>query len=253
MHDYYGGRNTYGEAIGIVMPNEAKVRPLGDVGNAATFSFPVRYHVVKEPADCKQRTDDRSILEPILSAVRELEQAGVLGVAIACGFGSSLQQGVSAAVSIPVFTSSLLLLPFVYEMCPRGRKIGIITADTTVARLELFRPAGAEHVPIALAGMQDQPGYRGWTSETVPELDFDQVAAESTGVAKRLVAENPDVKVILLECVNLTPYAPAIRSATGLPVFDFVSLVNMVYDAVQAKAYPLVDLRWGKAWWRTRL
>jgi hypothetical protein len=40
------GRPLYGHAVGILMQNDAIVRLPGDVGNATTFEFPVRYALV---------------------------------------------------------------------------------------------------------------------------------------------------------------------------------------------------------------
>jgi Asp/Glu/hydantoin racemase len=51
-------------------------------------------------------------------------------------------------------------------------------------------------------------------------------------VAEVLVKDNPDVSAIVLECTDLPPFAAAIRQATGVPVFDMVTLTNMLYEAV---------------------
>ena len=55
--------------------------------------------------------------------------------------------------------------------------------------------------------------------------------------AKQLVSENPDVGAIVLECTNMPPYARDIQQATGLPVFDIVTLVNFVQQALVKKSY----------------
>lgn len=250
MHEYYGGRNTYGEGIGIIMTNKIKARPPGDVGNATTFSYPVRYAVVEEMVGYRHRMNDRSLVDPMIKAAKELEAAGVLAITTTCGFLSTFQQDLAMAVNIPVFTSSLIQLPLVYEMYARSGKIGIITADDSALTREFFESVGAEKVPVVLAGMQDQPEFRAAVREDVPVLDFDRLQSEAAGVARKLVEENPDVRAIVLECANLPPYARAIQLATGLPVFDFVTMANMVYSAVRAESYPLVDLKFGKAWWR---
>ena len=52
-----GGRNTYGQAIGILMMDTSFPRIPGDIGNATTFDFPVRYQVVKGASP------DRLVLE----------------------------------------------------------------------------------------------------------------------------------------------------------------------------------------------
>jgi hypothetical protein len=45
------------------------------------------------------------------------------------------------------------------------------------------------------------------------------------------VREHPEIGPILLECSNLPPYACAIQKATGRPVFDFTTLINLYYAA----------------------
>ena len=42
-----GGKNIYGEAIGILVQERIFPRIPGDMGNASTFSFPVRIQLVK--------------------------------------------------------------------------------------------------------------------------------------------------------------------------------------------------------------
>ena len=56
-------------------------------------------------------------------------------------------------------------------------------------------------------------------------------------VAKKLVEREPDIGAILLECSDLPPYAKAIQAATGLPVFDFNTMIDMVFHAVVQKTY----------------
>jgi len=52
-------------------------------------------------------------------------------------------------------------------------------------------------------------------------------------VARRLVAEHPEIGAIVLECTNMPPYRADIQLATGRPVFDITTLVRMVHDAVR--------------------
>jgi hypothetical protein len=71
-----------------------------------------------------------------------------------------------------------------------------------------------------------------------PQLDVDLAREEHVRVARRLVAQHPDVGAIVLECTNMPPYTSDIQRATGLPVFDVVSLVHLVHDAVVAGLAP---------------
>lgn len=63
-------------------------------------------------------------------------------------------------------------------------------------------------------------------------MDPDLVGSEEVAVARRLVRNHPDVGAIVIECTNLVPFSPLVHKATGLPVFDLVTLSDMVYDAV---------------------
>ena len=46
-----------------------------------------------------------------------------------CGFMVLFQQALAAELPVPVFTSSLLQLPFIERALGRGDRIGILTAD----------------------------------------------------------------------------------------------------------------------------
>lgn len=67
---------------------------------------------------------------------------------------------------------------------------------------------------------------------------MDAARDEHVRVARRLVAEHPDVGALVLECTNMPPYLADIQRATGLPVFDVVSLVRMVHAALVAGLSP---------------
>src|SRR3990170_8394775 len=122
-----GGRHTYGEVLGIVVTHKYKARIPGDVGNAETFDFPVRYAVVPEFNGIAHRRADPALVEPFVHAVRSLEEAGVLAVTTSCGFLAFYQDVVASSVNIPVFTSSLLLVPMVFRMAGRKGYVGVIT------------------------------------------------------------------------------------------------------------------------------
>ena len=42
-----GGHATYGQSVGIIMLDCDFPRPVGDIGNARSFPFPVRYEVLE--------------------------------------------------------------------------------------------------------------------------------------------------------------------------------------------------------------
>ncbi len=56
-------------------------------------------------------------------------------------------------------------------------------------------------------------------------------------VAIELLRKNPEIGAILLECSNMPPYAHAVQQATGLPVFDFTTLINFMVSGNHRKKF----------------
>ncbi len=56
-------------------------------------------------------------------------------------------------------------------------------------------------------------------------------------ISSGFVRENPDIGALLLECSDLPAFAADIQEATGKPVFDFITFVNAVYQAVVQRRY----------------
>ena len=109
-----GGQNIYGFTVGVLMLDTRFPRIPGDMGNASTFPFPVRYHRVDGAApDLVVRRGAEGLLDAFVDAARYLEREGVGAITTNCGFLVKFQRQMAAAVRVPVFTSSLLLVPFV--------------------------------------------------------------------------------------------------------------------------------------------
>src|SRR5918996_1215194 len=120
-----GGFNQYGFTVGILMLDTRFPRIPGDMGNATTFPFPVRYHrVAGADPDLVVRRGAEGLLPAFVEGARALEREGVGAVTTNCGFLVKYQRALAAAVKVPVFTSSLLLVPLVYRMLPPGRRGG---------------------------------------------------------------------------------------------------------------------------------
>ncbi len=61
-----GGYTNYGESIGILMLDTRFPRPPGDIGNARSYDFPVRYKIVRNAYTDRimGHSPDGSILDP---------------------------------------------------------------------------------------------------------------------------------------------------------------------------------------------
>lgn len=230
-----GGRTNYGEAIGILMLDTKFPRIPGDIGNALTFDFPVKYKKVKGATSQRVvREADPSLIAPFIEAARELEEEGVLAITTSCGFLAIFHEYLADAVSIPVFTSSLLQVPIVFRMLKKGQKVGIMTASKPHLTELHFKGAGIKDIPLVIYGMEEQEEFPAVFLDQKETLDIEKAESEMVQVATKMVSENPDVGAIVFECTNMPPFRKAVQQAVNLPVFDIVTLMNYVYDSVIA-------------------
>jgi aspartate/glutamate racemase len=229
-----GGQNIFGFSVGILMLDTRFPRIPGDMGNASTFPFPVLYHRVRGASpDRVVRQGQQELLPAFIEGARALEREGVRAVTTNCGFLAKFQSEVAASVSIPVFTSSLMLVPLVHRMLPPKKAVGIMTVDASSLRPEHYSGAGiTKDIPTVVAGMETEKEFTRVMLDNELELDVEAARQEHLAVARRLVEAHPEIGAIVLECTNMPPYRAEIQAATGLPVFDITTLVRMVHDAV---------------------
>jgi Asp/Glu/hydantoin racemase len=227
-------QSWYGESIGILILDAAYPCVPGNVGNASTFDFPVRYKVVKNASiDRLLNQRDPALLTPFMDAAKELQDEGVRAITGACGFMALFQKQVADALDIPVFLSSLLQVPFIHRILSKNQKIGIISADSSALTSEHFSNAGiTPDIPVVLAGMENQAEFREAVLLEKGTLDSDQIEQEVVAVAQQMVEASSDIGAIVLECSDLPPYAAAIQAAVGRPVFDFITMIQYVHTAL---------------------
>ena len=216
-------------ALGVVMLETRFPRPRGDIGNAATFDFPIRYRTVSGASPRRVVVErDRALLAPFIAAARALESEGVAAVTTSCGFLALFQREMAAALTVPVWTSSLLLVADVEAGA--GRRVGVVTADAASLTAEHLAAVGAS-AETPIEGLAVDSRFRRTLLEDRAELDLDEAEQATVAAAQRLVARRPDVAEIVLECTNMPPYADAVRAATGRPVHDITTLVRARFAA----------------------
>ncbi len=233
------GYNVYGQTIGVLILETCFPRIPGSIGNLYTFSFPVVHKVIKgSNVNNIILKPDLSLVKPFIDGAIELEKDGAKGITTSCGFLGMFQKEVADAVNIPVFCSSLLQVPMAARMLKKDQKVGIMTADSRNLTEKNLKPMGIdESIKVSIAGMEKSPEFWGVFFEDKPEMDIKQMEAEAVEVALNLVKREP-IGAIVLECSTLPPFAPAIQKATRLPVFDFVTLTNLMYEVVCRKDFP---------------
>lgn len=232
------GRVSSGEAIGILLLESAVPFIPGDVANATTYNFPVRFKKVKGFTVARAIAGDPSIYEELREAAKELVQQGVRAITGDCGFMALHQQQLAKEIDVPVFLSSLLQIPFILSIIGGGRKVGILTADGNGLNDTILKSAGiSESSRLVLAGLENCPNFYSFAIAESGSLDSGAVEEEVVTAGRHLVAQNPDVAALLLECSLLPPYAKALQDAVNLPVFDYITMINFVFSAVVGKRY----------------
>ncbi len=232
------GHNA-GEIIGILLVDAMLPLIPGDVANATTFSFPVRYKVVKGATPDRliyQR--DPALLELFLEAGKELVQEGVRAITCSCGYMALFQEEMANALPVPVFTSSLLQLSFISHTLSRGDKVGIIAADSHEITKAHLRAAGVnETISLKITGMENQTNFYNTFVKQTGILDFEKAEQEVIEVARNMVTEDNKVKAILFECSNLPPYAASVQEAVNIPVYDFITMINYVFSTLVRRRF----------------
>jgi len=229
-----GGINVCGLTIGVISLESYFPKPAGHIKYPASFDFPVLYNTVKGATiDRLIRERDPELLKPFIEAAQQLEREGVKAITGSCGFLALHQKEIADAVNIPVFMSSLIQVPLVSRLLKRDQKVGVVVANSSALSADHLKGVGIVDEPMVIAGMQHQTQFaevilRGDTDD----LDMALFEEELCTVVQSMLAENPDVGALVLECTDLSHFAPKLQEKFGLPVFDLSSLTRMVAAAV---------------------
>lgn len=203
-------------------------RPVGDIGNPATWSFPVRYAVV--PAATAPRVVSRdplgaALLGRFLAAARGLIDEGVAAITTSCGFLSPLQEELSASLPVPVATSSLLLVAEAQGSLPAGQRVGVITIDAAALTAHHLEAAGVP-ADTPIVGVEGGRELHRVIMNDLPTLDLAAARADVLAAGDALKDREPNLGAVVLECTNMPPYSDALADHLGLPVYDAVTLVD---------------------------
>ncbi|MGI9387712.1 MAG: aspartate/glutamate racemase family protein [Methyloligellaceae bacterium] len=234
-----GGANISGVTIGVLCLESYFPKPPGHIKNPSGLNFPVLYETVRGATVAKLvNGPEPEFVDPFLDAAKRLEQEGVRAITGSCGFLALFQRELAAAVDIPVFASSLIQLPLVYNMLGRRGGVGVLTASGPNLTHQHLAAVGAADIPVAIQGMEDFPEFREVILEGRRDnMDTAKIENEVLAAAKKLTKSNKDVGAIVLECTDMPPYAHALQKATNLPIFDLTTLASMVHDAVLRTEY----------------
>ncbi len=225
----------YGYPVGILLLDLVETHVPGDTAHTATYDYPVLFKVVSEATVDRVTHGDRAVEAALVAAARELERAGVKAISTNCGFMIHYQEAVRAAVNIPVFLSSLLQLPMIARTIRPEQTIGIMTAFKGRLTPEVLALAGLpEGRDVEINSIETTSEFR---NMAVEDLDTDAFEAQMVVAAEQMFASGKDIGAILLECAVFPPYAAALQERFGVPVFDFISLIDYAHYVTNRRRY----------------
>jgi len=204
----------------------------GDIGNAASFGFPVIFRKMEGigSADAVTTHPDRPrVLAALRANAAALAAEGAVGLGTSCGFLALYQDDLAAVSPVPVATSALLLIKGL-----KDKKVGVITASAKNLTAAHFEAVGAP-ADTPFVGLPEDSSFAGTFLRNGLTLDRAAVEREVVAAGRALVARHPEIEVVVLECTNLPPYKKALESALGLPVYDVRDLLEGFYAGLTAR------------------
>jgi hypothetical protein len=198
-------------------------RIAGDIGNPASFDFPVIFRTMQgiRPADAVAAHPDRPrVLAALAANAAALAAEGAAGLSTSCGFLALYQRNLERLSPVPVATSALL-----HIRALGGRRVGVITASAanlTPAHFEAVDAPG--DTPVV--GLPPDGSFAATFLRNGTSLDRDAVEREAVDAGRALLARHPEVDTVVLECTNLPPYKAALQQALGVPVYDVLDLLK---------------------------
>jgi Asp/Glu/Hydantoin racemase len=215
--------------LGILMLDTRFPRIEGDIGNPASFDFPVIFRTMAGigPADAVAAHPDKPRVLAALKANAEAVAAeGAAGLSTSCGFLALYQKELEALSPVPVATSALLLIKSLTGKC-----VGVLTASAeNLTAAHLAAVDAPTDTPVE--GLPPDGSFAATFLRNGLTLDREAVEREAVAAGRALLAKHSGVDTIVLECTNLPPYKAALKQALGVPVFDVLDLLRDLHRRV---------------------
>jgi len=206
----------------------------GNSTNADSYSFPVCFCRIRG-ANVRTVLENPSeeVLENMIRESKRLEAEGIEAITTSCGFNAVFQRELAFAMDVPVFTSSLLQVPFVRGIISPRKSIAVITAKKAALKERHLRAVGiTDDMKIDIFGMEESPEWNKIFTAPDDDVDLAIIEKDVVGTAERAVVANPEIGAFVLECTDLPPFSQAIRDAVRLPVYDFMTLMGIVAASI---------------------
>jgi hypothetical protein len=241
------GHRCYGMGLGIIILDDVYPGFPGDVRNASAHPFPIQYEIA-EGVDIQAlvwREDKAPCLAPIKQAAKKLETMGCRAIAAECGYFAYFQREIADCVTVPVFMSSLLQVPWAQQVVGADQVVGVL-----VARSQFMTDAHLRAVGIrlgsnyVLAGAEDDgriPEFENlWNAHVRPDppgAHYEKAEAQFLGVATDFYRTHPNMGALVLECTGFQPFARAVQREIDIPIFSWGTLLDYAYSVAVHRDY----------------
>ncbi|WP_137388693.1 aspartate/glutamate racemase family protein [Rhodoligotrophos defluvii] len=231
-------KGSYGYPVGVITLDEDAVFAPGHVAHAESYDFPVYYCTAAGAATAGVARGDAALEDAVLAAARALELRGVRAITGASGLLIHYQEAVARAAKVPVLLSSLSQLPFISMLLARHRSIGVITADACLLGNRTLALSGIDaQRKVMVHGMETAAHFRASVLGHDEPMDPDRIEQEIVAAARDMVRADADLGAFLLESAMMPAYSAAVNRATGLPVFDYMTMIRQLKHATHQPAY----------------
>ena len=245
-------RKTPNPSIGVLRIDYTYPPALGDADHPSSYNYDVTFATWKrftfDAARAANRLDDRE-RAAMKKAITALEKQGVMGVAGDCGFLMHYQEEARQACTVPCFVSPLLHCSVLSCMFALDEYILVLTADGPALMPHMPKLLSLCHVTnpshqarFLVRGCERLPGFEAVFQGKA--VDVNKVRPHIVRLVEQEIAREPRIRAVLFECTELPPYADAVRAATGLPVFDVITIADYFHSALSSK--PHRDIDWSK-------
>ncbi|WWC89609.1 uncharacterized protein L201_004534 [Kwoniella dendrophila CBS 6074] len=225
--------------LGVLQLKTSFPRPPGDVGNPKSWGdVPVVIRVVEGATGdlVVGNKWDSSLVDAFVREGQKLiEEENVVAFVTTCGFLATMHPLLVNRLPF-IGTSALIQVAWLQQSFYPGEhskdSVGVITFKKSALTEQHLISVGA-HPETPVYGLPESTDPKQGVFKAVLEsripYDFEGMEKEVLAAANKLVTNHPKVKAIVLECTNIPPFSNSIQKATGLRVYDVLTLGKWLY------------------------
>ncbi|OCF32494.1 hypothetical protein I316_05922 [Kwoniella heveanensis BCC8398] len=233
--------------LGVLQLKTSFPRPPGDVGNVASWGdIPVVIRVVEEATGdlVVGNTWGQDLVDAFVREGKKLvEEEGVVAFVTTCGFLATMHPFLVNRLPY-IGTTPLLQVTWLQQSFFPGEdckdSVGVITFKKSALTVKHLTSVNA-HPETPVYGLPEDTDpekgiFKAVLESRIP-YDYDGMEKEVVNAALELTRNHPKVKAIVLECTNIPPFAHSIEKATGLRVYDVLTLGRWLYQGATPRDF----------------